>query len=148
MQRVTQKTLDNNELVVGTVFKLLRVDEEKLVSFFDHGDWTIEYIPNELISAPYNSLIYCFKYSNYATFWGESAGDKGEDYELWEAFGEVLTPSPPLVPGGNSYKYAELWRYKLNAVDFIHGSKETIGAWRIKLQRKICDIEAKEDEED
>ena len=147
MQRSIQKTLNNNELVVGTVFKLLRVDEDKLVSFFDHGDWTIKYPPNERISAPRNSLIYCFKDQNYASFWGEGSGDKREDYELWEAFGEVLTSRPPMVLGGYSRKYGALWHNQLNNRDFMQSSKETIGAWRIVLKRKLCEIEVNEDVE-
>lgn len=148
MQRVIQKTLNNNDLVVGTVFKLLRViDGDKLTSFFDHGDWTIEYSPNKWILAPNNSLIYCFKHQNYALFWGEGSGDRQEDYELWEGFGEVLTPRPPLVLGGYSRKYGALWHNQLNNRDFTHGSNETIGAWRIRLTRKICEIEVNEDVE-
>lgn len=141
-----QKTLEGKELIVGTVFKVLRVDGDRLLSFFDHEDWTLEYVPEKWAYAPHNSVIYCFNNLHDATAWGERKGDLFGHYELWEALGEKLVSRPLAVHGLAPNKYFSLWHNQHNLSDIlgdINASrvKNTVGAWRIKLKCHIEDIE-------
>ena len=138
-----QKTLEGKELIVGTVFKVLRVDGDRLLSFFDHGPyWTLEYLLERWTYAPHNSVIYCFSNVNDATEWGEKEGDISGYYELWEALGEKLVSRPLAVHGNASKSYSALGHNRISDVN-IHASRvNAVGAWRIKLKCHIADIEA------
>jgi hypothetical protein len=148
-EKMIQKTLEGNDLVIGVIFKVLRIDEDKFLSFFDHGkEWTLEYLLGGWTYAPYNSLIYCFSNSRDAEHWGERMGVKGEDYELWEVLGEKLIFSPPMVAGKRNSSYYDLWRKQIEPTEVAHSPTKTVGAGRIKLKRHIADIDVMDPDDD
>lgn len=177
-RRFEQKTLDGGSIIVGSIYKVVRIeDEERFVSFLDHDKWTVEYTPDKWTDAPHHSLIYGFNNAKKAEEWGKGVADKYGDYELWKGLAVVLVEQPLVTQRGNK-DYEKFWTQlhvlaplselseRLNQLiklrdssgvskdleDLITYSTKTnpgvIGAARIKLQQYICKIERWEDYDD
>lgn len=127
---IEQKTLDGDSIIVGAFYKVLRLSDngEKLLSYFDHDEWTIEYPPGVWVIAPNGSLIYGFDNPS-------SAELNMQNHSLTMSFDPCF--------------FGEISIFQDSTIHILHIDKRVevektkpniIGAVQIKLKKRILEI--------